>query len=291
MVVYVLIIAHLLADFYFQPNSLAEGKLRSALFAILHFVIYAITIGVSLLLFASPDHILKSLVIIAGSHILFDSVRILIERNVKQKRPIILFSIDQALHLLVIYFVYRSFLQSTYCNESSFVYKYISIDATSLNNFLIYTLIFLTAILPEAIFVKKLLQSLPMQKQTHAKSYKRAKATHKALVQCKANYPEGIMIRSYVKKSLALPTPSVNHKQDQNMGLIIGMLERILVATFILVGQYTSIAFVITAKSIARFKQLEDQSFAEKYLIGTLSSVAISMMTTSLLLGLRILNQ
>ena len=37
-------------------------------------------------------------------------------------------------------------------------------------------------------------------------------------------------------------------------------------------GQYGAIGFVLTAKSLARFNQLNDQSFAEKYLVGTLLS-------------------
>jgi len=35
--------------------------------------------------------------------------------------------------------------------------------------------------------------------------------------------------------------------------------------------------FELTAKSVARFKQLEDRDFAEKYLIGTLTSLALAL--------------
>ena len=290
MVIYALMIAHLLADFYFQPNSLAEGKSKSIPSALLHFAIYAVTLGIPLALFAAPDQIWKSLLVIAGSHILVDSVRILIERNTKQKYPIVLFAIDQTLHLLVIFFVYRIFMQSTFFNVSSFVYGISSINAINLNNSLLYTLIFLIVLLPDAILVRKLLQSLPQQKQPKLKSHERAKSAHKALVQNARKYSEGMIVRSYVKKSLVTPVPSAEDTQEQNMGLIIGMLERILVAAFILVGQYTAIAFVITSKSIARFKQLEDQAFAEKYLIGTLSSVALSMLTTALLSSFLMVN-
>ena len=136
--------------------------------------------------------------------------------------------------------------------------------------------------------MKKLLQSLPQKEQPKLNSHKRAKSVHKALVQTTGSHREDIAVRSYVKKATTLPVPS--HKQDQNMGLIIGMLERVLVVVFILVGQYSSIAFVIAAKSIARFKQLEDQAFAEKYLIGTLSSVALAMLTTALLSNFFIVN-
>ena len=56
-------------------------------------------------------------------------------------------------------------------------------------------------------------------------------------------------------------------------GAVIGILERIFTITFVLVGQYTAIALVIAAKSIARFEELKEKEFAEYYLIGTLSSI------------------
>lgn len=43
-------------------------------------------------------------------------------------------------------------------------------------------------------------------------------------------------------------------------------------------SQYSAIAFIFTAKSIARFKQLEsDKDFAEVYLLGSLASVLLAM--------------
>ena len=45
-----------------------------------------------------------------------------------------------------------------------------------------------------------------------------------------------------------------------------------------LLAQYSAIAFVFTAKSIARFKEIENnQGFAEVYLLGTLASVVFAM--------------
>lgn len=43
-------------------------------------------------------------------------------------------------------------------------------------------------------------------------------------------------------------------------------------------GLYGSIALVLTAKSLARFKQLENKEFAEKYLVGTLISLIIAIL-------------
>ena len=60
------------------------------------------------------------------------------------------------------------------------------------------------------------------------------------------------------------------------VGEAIGILERLLIVTFVLVGAEAAIGLVIAAKTLARFRQLDDRDFAEYYLLGTLASVAIA---------------
>lgn len=72
-------------------------------------------------------------------------------------------------------------------------------------------------------------------------------------------------------------------KNDLSVGRIIGKLERIIISVLILYNQFGAIGFVLTAKSIARFKQLDDRIFAEKYLVGTLTSVLIAFIETIIL--------
>jgi hypothetical protein len=63
------------------------------------------------------------------------------------------------------------------------------------------------------------------------------------------------------------------------VGEAIGILERLLIVTFVLVGAEATIGLVIAAKTLARFKQLDDRDFAEYYLLGTLASVSIAILT------------
>lgn len=70
---------------------------------------------------------------------------------------------------------------------------------------------------------------------------------------------------------------------NPNAGVLIGKLERVILVVLVLADQIGSIAFVLTAKSLARHKQLEDIQFAEKYLVGTLASTAIAILTGMLL--------
>jgi hypothetical protein len=60
------------------------------------------------------------------------------------------------------------------------------------------------------------------------------------------------------------------------VGEAIGILERLLVVTFLLARAEAAIGLVIAAKTLARFRQLDDRDFAEYYLLGTLASVAVA---------------
>jgi len=63
------------------------------------------------------------------------------------------------------------------------------------------------------------------------------------------------------------------------IGATIGVLERLLIVAFVLTGAQAAIGFVVAAKTLARFKQLDDRQFAEYYLLGTLASVSVALGT------------
>lgn len=81
-----------------------------------------------------------------------------------------------------------------------------------------------------------------------------------------ANITFKIVFQKYQFKTEAPTIPGA--------GAIIGNLERVLSAIFLAMNQITAIGFIYTAKSIARFKEIEEnKGFAEYYLIGTLFSI------------------
>jgi hypothetical protein len=63
------------------------------------------------------------------------------------------------------------------------------------------------------------------------------------------------------------------------VGATIGILERILTVTFVMTGTDVAIGFVVAAKTLARFRLLDDRAFAEYYLLGTLASVSVAILT------------
>ena len=76
-----------------------------------------------------------------------------------------------------------------------------------------------------------------------------------------------------------LPPPPSSRVQAARVGSTIGILERILIVVFVLTGSEAAIGFVVAAKTLARFRLLDDRDFAEYYLLGTLASVAVAIIT------------
>jgi hypothetical protein len=72
------------------------------------------------------------------------------------------------------------------------------------------------------------------------------------------------------------PAVQTSSAPPGRVGEAIGIIERLLIVTFVLVGAEAAIGLVIAAKTLARFKQLDDRDFAEYYLLGTLASVAVA---------------
>ena len=97
--------------------------------------------------------------------------------------------------------------------------------------------------------------------------------------------PASVFIRKLFTSISSKTYPKTN-LEELKAGNIIGKLERIIIAILLLNNQFGLIGFVLTAKSIARFKQMEDKNFAEKYLIGTLTSFLIVLTTVLILKGL-----
>jgi hypothetical protein len=63
-----------------------------------------------------------------------------------------------------------------------------------------------------------------------------------------------------------------------NGGKWIGIIERLMIFTFVLLGKYEAIGFLITAKSILRFRQDTETKQSEYVLVGTLLSYSLAIM-------------
>jgi hypothetical protein len=80
-----------------------------------------------------------------------------------------------------------------------------------------------------------------------------------------------------------------NEESLNNAGKYIGILERIFIFTFIIMGKWEGIGFLLAAKSIFRFgdlKESKDRKLTEYILIGTLLSFGIAISVGMLVLKL-----
>lgn len=64
---------------------------------------------------------------------------------------------------------------------------------------------------------------------------------------------------------------------NENLGAMIGTLERILTIIFVGVGSYAAVGFVVAMKSIARYELLKEKEFAEYFLAGTMLSLLVAL--------------
>ncbi|MFS4468101.1 DUF3307 domain-containing protein [Maribacter sp. 2210JD10-5] len=72
-----------------------------------------------------------------------------------------------------------------------------------------------------------------------------------------------------------------DHKSLPNAGKYIGIIERLFVLVFILIGRWEAIGLLITAKSVFRFNDLKEtnnRKLTEYILIGTLVSFGLAIL-------------
>jgi len=70
--------------------------------------------------------------------------------------------------------------------------------------------------------------------------------------------------------------------KEVKVGKFVGILERIILFILLIKGDFSVVGFIIAAKSLTRFKQLENKNFAEYYLIGTFMSFLLTLIAVLL---------
>ena len=101
--------------------------------------------------------------------------------------------------------------------------------------------------------------------------------------------PTAIIINNATAKWQKELKKKSGNKSLKNAGKWIGILERILILTFILIGEFSAIGFLLAAKSIFRFGDLtngKERKLTEYILIGSLLSFSITI-----IIGIIIKNQ
>lgn len=240
-----LMMGHLLGDFYFQTNELAEKKRTSIRYTALHCFIYSLVMFAMLLI--TTGKLAESTywaLRIGVLHLLVDEIKCVVQKYIKSKKyELPIFMVDQIIHLGILFVI--SFLYTIQYN-ASWIQGASENLMSGMQNALIIICAFLLCGKPAAIIVSLVFCLIP-------KTIEKADSEN-------------------VKKT------DSDNKENIKIGSWIGILEREIILILGLLGQYGAIGFVIAAKSLARHSQLNEPAFAEKYLVGTLLSSFMALL-------------
>ncbi len=241
MLLLILFICHLLGDFFLQTSKMADDKKEKFKELLIHSIVYGAVFLTVMGIFLKPMYALLPFTTITITHFIVDLIRTKIDKRYnKSTVRFFTFLIDQLIHLGIISAVYSVFDLNSNISK---LYGII-VQFSVFKDIVLYTLLFSIILSPTSVLIKKIFQ-----------------------VVCKDEKLQSI-------------TNEMNSSDNISPGSLIGMLERVITAILLLCNQFGAIGLVLTAKSIARFKKMEDETFAEKYLIGTLLSLSITLVVT-----------
>jgi hypothetical protein len=87
------------------------------------------------------------------------------------------------------------------------------------------------------------------------------------------------LLERYAGELPEVPEPEEIPPGTYEMGRTIGVLERLLVFLLVVLYQWGALGLVLAAKSLARWPEFRERHFAEYYLIGTLASILVAVVT------------
>lgn len=236
-----MLIGHFLGDYYFQFKCMADKKKENIWWLCLHSGIYSATVALCLIFFNKPVYLLFCLVI-GVSHFVIDYLKIKLDKKYSKKWiGLSVLMADQFIHIAILFGFSFLFLDQNWLGNQVFDYFY--------NSYLHFTL-------PIELTLTYMLSAIFLIK------------------------PAAVII----KQITVIIFPKSVDKNVDNAGAIIGILERLIIYVCIVSFNWFEIILVmLTAKTIVRYKKFEvkngkveidtDDSFAEKFLVGTLASI------------------
>jgi hypothetical protein len=289
LIISLLVLSHVISDFYFQNEQMSKDKEESKVTMLKHTFHFAI-IGLALTIIFSCWRLSLIILLLSASHFIFDSLKVRLVKKYNQLPKLFYFIIDQLLHIIAILSVYP-FIETVVINPwSSRIIAYLSVKYPLLENLTYSKLTYY--ILASAFFlfltnggtiITKLFLELPpylANKQTNDGADPIAPSAMSSSQEAAATRPEIQVI-----EEASHGNENVEQKnQLYKYGEVIGVLERIIIFLLIISGHYEGITFVIAAKSIARFKQFSEDNFSDYYLVGTLASSLTAIIGAELFL-------
>ncbi|TYS70376.1 DUF3307 domain-containing protein [Sutcliffiella horikoshii] len=271
MIILTLILAHLIADFYFQTEHMVKEKRKFLKLHLFHHAAIKFIFLLSIYFYQGNDFLVEVLmptILLVGIHGGIDYLKIIFQEKTdnlvhKNAWNLGLFIVDQLLHVITILAVCYFTLQVDLKNTFHTILLLINLkEGLRPEIGILEGLLFLLVMLVLCTTVTGHLIRIMLGSLTKHISLFEGKYTLKDLAISPNS--EKNMSEEY--------TYIVMKHQDLSRGKVIGYLERLLVVALILMGSFSAVGFIVAAKSLTRFKQMDDRDWAEYFLLGTLTS-------------------
>lgn len=296
----ILILSHIVFDFVFQGNKILKlrfpervGEAKSnaikgnLIHSAIHFIgVYIITLLFSLISGHAISISFWAILIIIIFHFIIDEVKSnLYMKDALATMNIWVFLLDQLSHLLVILGVLKLIDKVSVINI--FRDRIINNNFLSSEKALLFFIFIFIATWVTGIFIKILLGYLSKRNNLELNNYIESNIVSEdnnsninLEEEDKDKEDKGALINDDLKgdiKEENILNQNINKEENidegaPNGGFIIGILERIFIVISIIIDYPMMIGFVLTVKSVARFKKLSNDSFAEYFIIGTFLS-------------------
>ncbi|WP_026673293.1 DUF3307 domain-containing protein [Alkalihalobacterium bogoriense] len=281
MIVLGLLVGHLIADFYLQTEKMVLEKKKYLGKHVFHHTMITLLVVTCFYIGSGHHqnllyHIVLPTILLIMFHILIDLGKIYAPRifpiNIRTTyRDLILFISDQVLHLLsifVIAFFFFDFDIIYFWDQILSLFEGESIVLAPGERLLFLLVMFIIVTVVTGHVIRILLGPFHPHLALFEGKYTISGHIYSDTLNQNRKQQSGIS----EEYSYLLFT-----QQKLSRGKTIGYIERLVVILLVIQGAYGAIGFVIAAKALARFKQMDDRDWAEYFLLGTLTSMFLAI--------------
>ncbi len=239
------LIAHLIGDFLLQTEQMIAEKRA---YKIRGFLKHSLVI-ILLTFFTTHYYGIKQsfiyALLIGLTHLAVDGVKVLLEDGKSSGTKLFFFLADQTLHLILL-LTFTRFFRTTTIDPAVAAF---------------YQKFFRPGVIP--VFAD----------QNSFFPFDLEKALWVVCIYLAAIFGGTVLIT----RMLEWLTNRPQEERVQRLGRAIGVMERLILITLVAADAISAMGFVLAAKSLARYKELNDREFAEYYLVGTLASFSLAL--------------
>ncbi|WP_159635031.1 DUF3307 domain-containing protein [Erysipelothrix anatis] len=283
MIFIILLTSHLLADFWFQSNSMARLKNENNSILVAHVLIHTATTVVLGILYVFINNGMNNmslmqilgltslLVTYAITHYFIDLLkRHSFYTKLFKESPYTktyTFLIDQIIHIFSILILSAIYFFKT---NNLFILSSLKM-MTNLDTIFFTLCVMVTLTSVTGYIISLLFIDLSVMDKTKSKSVNTIDySNNMTLSSVELEIRDGKELKQVVHLE------NTYDVEDAGFGKIIGYVERTFVLLLVASNHLEGIAILVTIKTFSRYKQLQSKKFTERYILGTLLSFSMA---------------